>query len=96
MPCPLTLTLGRRTAAPAQVSNRVFFAGEGTSRFRFGYVDGAYETGIREAKRILALSANHAAASGALPYAPPEEGFRPSNDAEIRADWFQAVKELMA
>lgn len=32
---------------------RVLFAGEATSRARFGYADGAMSSGIREAKRLL-------------------------------------------
>ena len=30
----------------------IFFAGEATSRHRFGYMDGAAVTGVREATRI--------------------------------------------
>ena len=35
------------------VHDAIFFAGEHTSEKRFGYVDGAFETGRREAKRVL-------------------------------------------
>lgn len=35
------------------VAGRILFAGEATSRDRFGYVDGALETGLREASRIM-------------------------------------------
>lgn len=34
-------------------TGRLLFAGEATSPQRFGYVDGAYATGLREAKRLL-------------------------------------------
>jgi monoamine oxidase len=36
---------------------RILFAGEATSRARFGYADGAMSTGIREAKRLLRVPA---------------------------------------
>lgn len=77
------LFLGTRLPFELQVSNRVFFAGEGTSRFRFGYVDGAYDTGIREAHRILSMCNS----TVSVPYVSPETGFRPANDADIRAVW---------
>lgn len=35
------------------VGGRLLFAGEATSRARFGYSDGAFSSGIREAKRLL-------------------------------------------
>jgi monoamine oxidase len=35
---------------------RVLFAGEATSAARLGYADGAFSTGIREAKRLLGAS----------------------------------------
>lgn len=35
------------------VEGCIFFAGEHTSTDRFGYVDGAYVSGLREAKRII-------------------------------------------
>ncbi len=37
------------------IDDRLFWAGEATSLKRNGYVDGAYETGIREARRLLCL-----------------------------------------
>jgi len=40
-----------RLSAP--LAGRVFFAGEATSTQRYGYADGAFSTGVREAKRIL-------------------------------------------
>jgi polyamine oxidase len=39
------------------VAGRVLFAGEATSSARFGYADGAMQTGIREAKRLLGVEA---------------------------------------
>jgi monoamine oxidase len=41
--------------AALPVENSLFFAGEHTSRHRFGYADGAYVSGLREAKRIISL-----------------------------------------
>jgi hypothetical protein len=35
---------------------RVLFAGEATSPTRFGYTDGAFSSGVREAKRLLQRS----------------------------------------
>ena len=35
------------------LAGRVFFAGEATSTARYGYADGAFSTGIREAKRVM-------------------------------------------
>ena len=40
-----------RLSAP--VGGRVLFAGEASSTARYGYADGAFTTGVREAKRIL-------------------------------------------
>ena len=37
------------------VDNTIFWAGEHTSTARFGYTDGAYDSGLREAKRIMEL-----------------------------------------
>lgn len=47
------------------VDNCLFWAGEHTSTDRFGYVDGAYVSGQREAKRIINLYSH----LGALPQA---------------------------
>jgi monoamine oxidase len=40
-------------ALATPLAGRVLFAGEASSRARFGYADGALSTGIREAKRLL-------------------------------------------
>jgi hypothetical protein len=40
----------------APLAGRVLFAGEATSAARMGYADGAFSTGIREAKRLLGVS----------------------------------------
>ncbi|GAA3090634.1 flavin monoamine oxidase family protein [Streptosporangium carneum] len=40
-------------ALAAPVAGRVLFAGEATSGTRFGHADGAFTSGIREAKRLL-------------------------------------------
>lgn len=37
------------------VENCVFFAGEHTSQNHFSYLRGAYDSGLREAKRILSV-----------------------------------------
>ena len=39
------------------VAGRLFFAGEATSVERYGYMDGAIETGRREADRVMATFA---------------------------------------
>jgi monoamine oxidase len=39
------------------VAGRVLFAGEATNQDRYGYADGAFDSGIREAKRLLARAA---------------------------------------
>ena len=50
---PLGATLGGFDRVADPVGGRLLFAGEGTSRARPGYADGAISTGIREAKRLL-------------------------------------------
>jgi len=40
----------------ATIDNQVYFAGEASSSFLYGYVQGAYYTGIREADKILATA----------------------------------------
>lgn len=40
----------------APVGGRVLFAGEHTTSRRFGYADGALDTGVREAKRLLGVA----------------------------------------
>lgn len=42
----------------AQPFGRVVLAGEHTSRWRYGYVDGALESGIRAAKQVIGLAAS--------------------------------------
>ena len=39
--------------AEAEHGGRLRFAGEATSAARFGYVDGAMQTGVREARQII-------------------------------------------
>jgi polyamine oxidase len=51
----------------APVAGRLLFAGEHTSATRFGYADGALQTGVREAKRLLQRSSVLLPAPGALP-----------------------------
>lgn len=74
------------------VSGRLFFAGEATSTDRFGYVDGAFETGEREAMRIGGLCS-----AGELPpYTPTQPiAARPENDAQLRQAWYQLVKDYV-
>jgi len=43
-------------ALAAPVAGRLLFAGEHTTSQRFGYADGALDTGVREAKRLLGVS----------------------------------------
>lgn len=50
-------------------ADRILFAGEHTSRTRFGYADGALATGVREAKRLLQQPAVLLPEPGALPLA---------------------------
>jgi monoamine oxidase len=35
------------------VAGRLLFAGEATTPDRYGYADGAFDSGVREAKRLL-------------------------------------------
>jgi len=48
------------------VAGRILFAGEASSRTRFGYADGALTTGIREAKRLLRQPSVELQAHGSL------------------------------
>ncbi|MDH4418261.1 MAG: NAD(P)/FAD-dependent oxidoreductase [Acidovorax sp.] len=48
---------GRLIDDLAQPFGRVVLAGEHTSRWRYGYVDGAMESGVRAAKQIIGLAA---------------------------------------
>ena len=50
---PVGATPADQTALAAPVAGRILFAGEASSKERFGYADGAFSTGIREAKRLL-------------------------------------------
>lgn len=54
-------------AAPA--GDRILFAGEHTTATRYGYADGAFETGIREAKRLLQAPALAVPESRWMPFA---------------------------
>jgi monoamine oxidase len=51
------------------VGGRVLFAGEHTTAQRFGYADGALDTGVREAKRLLGASSVALPEPRALPLA---------------------------
>jgi polyamine oxidase len=53
------------------VAGRVLFAGEATSAERFGYADGAMQTGIREAKRLLGAESVRLAPLGSRVARPP-------------------------
>jgi monoamine oxidase len=56
-------------ALAAPVAGRLLFAGEHTTALRFGYADGALDTGVREAKRLLGASSVALPEPGALPLA---------------------------
>jgi len=74
------------------LADRIFFAGEATSTDRFGYVDGAYETGLREAIRI----ADRCAGSCPPPMQPVNAtAFKPDNDASLRTAWYDLVKKYV-
>lgn len=49
------------------VAGRLLFAGEHTTATRFGYADGALQTGVREAKRLLQQPTVRLPAPAALP-----------------------------
>ena len=75
------------------VGNRVFFAGEATSTDRFGYVDGAFDTGRREAERIQSLCGKE---KGQLPaYKEPGIGMRPASDSALRKAWYAVVQKYV-
>eukprot|EP00929_Paragymnodinium_shiwhaense_P096293 TRINITY_DN57842_c0_g1_i1.p1 TRINITY_DN57842_c0_g1~~TRINITY_DN57842_c0_g1_i1.p1 ORF type:complete len:543 (-),score=57.58 TRINITY_DN57842_c0_g1_i1:367-1995(-) len=75
------------------VANRLLFAGEATNPVRFGYVDGAFDTGLRAARQALALSSadghlapfDHAGLTSVLP----------PNDKRIRKEWRAAVESTL-
>jgi len=50
---PLGSSPADQDALAAPVGGRLLFAGEASSAARFGFTDGALQTGIREAKRLL-------------------------------------------
>lgn len=56
-------------ALAAPVGGRLLFAGEHTSALRFGYADGALDTGVREAKRLLGVESVPLPEPTALPIA---------------------------
>lgn len=56
-------------ALAAPVGGRLLFAGEHTSALRFGYADGALDTGVREAKRLLGTASVLLPEPSALPLA---------------------------
>eukprot|EP00750_Incisomonas_marina_P001148 INCI1095.1.p2 GENE.INCI1095.1~~INCI1095.1.p2 ORF type:complete len:156 (-),score=11.62 INCI1095.1:143-610(-) len=72
----------KRGSSPADIEeyaspcfgNTVLFAGEGTSTTRFGYMDGAIQTGRREADRLIGL----------LQHGPSVDGTREANTAHSR------------
>jgi monoamine oxidase len=50
---PVGARSGDQDALAAPAGGRLLFAGEASSAERYGYADGAFSTGIREAKRLL-------------------------------------------
>lgn len=59
-----------RATIARPVGGRVLFAGEATSSDRYGFADGAFSTGIREAKRLLGAPDVQITAKPALPLRP--------------------------
>jgi len=75
------------------VADRIFFAGEATSTTRFGYVDGAYVSGLTAAKSALALC--HAA-HWPLPMQWQElDAVRPPDEMRIRREWRSEVQAAL-
>ena len=78
------------------LGNRLFFAGEATSTTRFGYVDGAFDTGRREAERIASLCSKSGLSGDCRPpFRRPGIRMRPENDPKLRTEWFAAVKDYV-
>jgi polyamine oxidase len=50
---PVGARTGDQDVLTAPVGGRLLFAGEASNAVRYGYADGAFSTGIREAKRLL-------------------------------------------
>ena len=77
------------------IANRLFFGGEHTSlELRYGYADAAFNSGLREAARILDLCPKIEAPD--IPLAPVGLGARPLDDATIRTAWVQRVLSAIA
>jgi len=73
------------------IGNVLFFGGEHTSVDRWGYVDGAYLAGQREAEKLLKACCRTAFDGSADPHNPNY----PSNHNEIRKQWAAtAIKNL--
>jgi polyamine oxidase len=53
---PVGSRSGDQAILAAPVGGRLLFAGEASNAVRYGYADGAFSTGIREAKRLLRQS----------------------------------------
>lgn len=75
------------------VANRLLFAGEATSTVRFGFVDGAYETGLRAAKQAVDLLSENGGlrpfdASGLATSLPPDVD-------RIRREWRSQVEDSL-
>ena len=49
---------GALSAEDAESAMRTLFAGEATTHHHSGYVGGALETGVREARRLLGIAAD--------------------------------------
>ena len=74
------------------VADRLLWAGEATSILRHGYVDGAYETGLREAQRVIGMGEAPAFSPGSdAKWRAP----RPSNDRQLRNEWHEAVEKYV-
>jgi len=75
------------------VADRIFFAGEATSTTRFGYVDGAYVSGLRAVTRALDLCR---AAYWPLPMQWQElDEVRPPEEMRLRREWRSEVQDVL-
>ena len=70
----------------------LLWAGEATSTLRHGYVDGAFQTGLREASRVLNLTRAPSFDKGSDKV---WRSMRPENDKQLREEWWQLVQDYV-